>query len=65
MSEAAPNDVFLLCSDGITKEMSDGEIAEALGRSTQVKEIGDTLVDTCLARGARDNITVVVVRVEA
>ena len=64
VSEAAPNDVFLLCSDGITKEMSDGEIAEALGRSKQVKEIADTLVDTCLARGARDNITAVVVRVE-
>jgi protein phosphatase len=64
VTEAAPDDVFLLCSDGITKEMSDPEIADALGRSTRVKEIGDSLVDTCLARGARDNITVVVVRVE-
>jgi protein phosphatase len=64
VSEAAPDDVFLLCSDGITKEMSDSEIAETLGRSKRVKDIGDSLVDTCLARGARDNITVVVVRVE-
>jgi protein phosphatase len=64
VSDAAPEDVFLLCSDGITKEMSDHEIAETLGRSKRVKEIGDALVDTCLARGARDNITVVVVRVE-
>lgn len=64
VSEAAPNDVFLLCSDGITKEMSDSEIAEALGRSKQAKEIADSLLDTCLARGARDNITAVVVRVE-
>lgn len=64
VSDAAPEDVFLLCSDGITKEMSDNEIADALGRSKRVKEIGDALVDTCLARGARDNITVVVVRVE-
>ena len=65
VSDAVANDVFLLCSDGITKEMSDREIAETLGRSTRVNEIGDALVDTCLARGARDNITVVVVRVEA
>ena len=64
VSDAAANDVFLLCSDGITKEMSDAEIAVALGASRQVKEIADSLVDTCLARGARDNITVVVVRVE-
>lgn len=64
VSDAAANDVFLLCSDGITKEMSDDEIADALGRSKSVKDIGDLLVDTCLARGARDNITVVVVRVE-
>ena len=64
VSEAAPNDVFLLCSDGITKEMSDDGIAEVLGRTKRVKEMADSLVDTCLARGARDNITAVVVRVE-
>lgn len=65
VAEARPNDVFLLCSDGVTKEMTDDEIAGELGKRTQVKEIADKLVETCLARGARDNITAVVVRVEA
>lgn len=64
-AEATVNDVFLLCSDGVTKEMNDQEIAEVLGRPAPVSEITSTLVDTCLARGARDNITAVVVRVEA
>lgn len=64
-AEAAVHDVFLLCSDGVTKEMNDQEIAEVLGRPAPVSEITSTLVDTCLARGARDNITAVVVRVEA
>lgn len=65
VADAAPNDVFLLCSDGVTKEMTDEEIAGALAQPSQVKDIADVLVDTCLARGARDNITAVVVRVEA
>lgn len=65
VAEAKPHDVFLLCSDGITKEMTDQEIASELAKPVQVKEIADKLVDTCLARGARDNITAVVVRVEA
>ena len=49
----------------MTKEMSDAEIAGALAQQGEVKAITDILVETCLARGARDNITAVVVRVEA
>ncbi len=65
VADAKPRDVFLLCSDGVTKEMTDQEIADELAKPVEVKEIADKLVDTCLARGARDNITAVVVRVEA
>lgn len=63
-TDATAKDVFLLCSDGVTKEMSDEEIAAALAQSVPVSEIANTLVETCLSRGARDNITAVVVRVE-
>lgn len=65
VAEAAPHDVFLLCSDGVTKEMSDAEIAETLARPAPPREIAEALVNTCLARGARDNVTALVVRVEA
>lgn len=64
-ADAAAHDVFLLCSDGVTKEMSDAEISAVLAQPAPVSEIANTLVETCLSRGARDNITAVVVRVEA
>lgn len=64
-ADAAAYDVFLLCSDGVTKEMSDSEISAVLAQPAPVSEIANTLVETCLSRGARDNITAVVVRVEA
>jgi serine/threonine protein phosphatase PrpC len=58
-----PGDTFLLCSDGLTKTMSDGEIADILAGG----QVGDSvrlLIDGALARGAPDNVTVVVVRPE-
>lgn len=64
-ADAAPHDVFLLCSDGVTKEMSDAEISEVLARPAPPREIAEALVTTCLARGARDNVTALVVRVES
>ncbi len=63
LANAAPGDVFLLCSDGVTKEMSDEDLAQALSTPGTAKELAHSLVETCLARGARDNTTVVVVRV--
>lgn len=56
-----PEDVFLLCSDGLTKMLTDDEIAEALGR-TPTAEAARVLTDLALARGAVDNVTVVAVR---
>lgn len=62
--DAAPHDVFLLCSDGITKELTDSEIADLLSQPGSAQEIADSLVDTCLSRGARDNVTALVVKVD-
>lgn len=64
LADAATHDVFLLCSDGVTKEMTESEIAGVLAQSAAVAEITAQIVETCLKRGARDNITAVVVRVE-
>jgi protein phosphatase len=63
--DTGPNDVFLLCSDGVTKELSDHEIGEMLSRSATATEISDAIIETCLERGARDNVTALVVRVDA
>lgn len=52
-------DRFLLCSDGITNMLSDGEIADILSRDIPVAKTVEILVDRALKKGGRDNITVV------
>ena len=52
-------DRFLLCSDGITDMLSDGEIADILSRDIPVAKTVEFLVDRALKKGGRDNITVV------
>ncbi|MFV3126331.1 PP2C family protein-serine/threonine phosphatase [Niveispirillum sp. KHB5.9] len=53
-----PGDLFLLCSDGLTRLLSDAEIAEEMTRPTG---LCDRLVDLCLDRGAPDNVSVLAV----
>lgn len=63
VDEAQAGDKFLLCSDGLYKHISDDELAELL-KKNDIEEICQTLIDTTLARGATDNVTVVVVSAE-
>lgn len=57
--ELRPGDRLLLCSDGISNELSDDEIRAALtGRPPSAA--ADTLIDLANARGGRDNLTVIV-----
>ncbi|WP_119459019.1 protein phosphatase 2C domain-containing protein [Rhodospirillaceae bacterium SYSU D60014] len=56
-----PADLFLLCSDGLTKMLSDREIAEVLAR-TSTTEAAEALVGVALERGASDNVTTVVIQ---
>jgi serine/threonine protein phosphatase PrpC len=53
-------DRYLLCSDGLTRELNDAQIASALS-SEDVKTAARKLIDATLKAGARDNVTVVVV----
>jgi serine/threonine protein phosphatase PrpC len=54
-------DTFLLCSDGLTGHVEDDEIAAAL-HHPGAQETCDKLIELTLSRGARDNVTVIVVR---
>jgi protein phosphatase len=54
-------DIFLLCSDGLTGHVSDDEIAEIL-QDHGAQESCDHLIELTLSRGAKDNVTVLVVR---
>ncbi len=53
---------FVLCSDGINKEMSDAEIEAALMHHASPSAALDEIFDTSLARAARDNLSAVIVR---
>ena len=66
VSEAlGPGDRFLLCSDGLTNMMTDPEIARELSPPAMPAVTAQRLLDLVLARGAHDNVTVVVVATEA
>ena len=53
-------DRYLLCSDGLTRELTSTQIATLLSQG-DVKQASQALIDATLANGARDNVTVVVV----
>jgi protein phosphatase len=56
---------FVLCSDGINKELSDAEIEACCQRFTDPGPLLASLVDGALARAGRDNVSAVVVRLDA
>jgi len=59
--KAHPGDLLLLCSDGVTRYLSDRQIA-AIAGLRGAGEICDVLIDTANAGGGADNLTVVVAR---
>jgi serine/threonine protein phosphatase PrpC len=65
----AEHQVFLICSDGLTKELDDEAIAAVLHLSHAdgggVDRAADALVAQALASGGRDNVTVVVIEATA
>jgi protein phosphatase len=54
--------VLLFCTDGLTKHVSDAEIAAAIAANARSKEVCDSLLALALERGGSDNVTIVVVR---
>ncbi|MCQ8880536.1 protein phosphatase 2C domain-containing protein [Pseudoalteromonas shioyasakiensis] len=57
------DDIFLLCSDGLTGELNDSEISIALGPKNII-DSGLALIHSTLVRGARDNVTFILVKNE-
>ncbi len=52
------NDLILLCSDGLTEEVSDQEIADLM-RTLPLAELPQALIETAKTNGGSDNITVI------
>lgn len=61
-SELQAGDIFLLCSDGLTEHNSDADLERALSTGMDAQSICDALVGQTLERGAKDNVTAVVLR---
>jgi serine/threonine protein phosphatase PrpC len=54
--------VHLLCSDGLTKHVSDEQIAERLGAIQSARQVCEDLLQDALEGGGTDNITILVGR---
>lgn len=64
MTEVAENDILLMCTDGLSDMLTDGEIEAILGHNMPVKLLAHRLVDEAKAKGGHDNITAVIVHVQ-
>jgi protein phosphatase len=62
--EIASGDLFLLCSDGLTRELSDEKIAALLDPALPPAELCKRLRDAANYAGGNDNITCLLVRAE-
>src|SRR3984893_1413363 len=60
-----PNDILLLCSDGLTRMVTEPEIAGTLQSEMDPTKASEKLIALANERGGADNITVVVVRLES
>ena len=54
-------DLFLICSDGLTKELNDAEISDILSTNKSIEEKQKELISQTLSKGARDNTSVIIV----
>lgn len=61
--EVQPGDRFLLASDGLTRMVDDHELVAEL-TSHSLEAAADRLVETVLARGAPDNVSLILIRTD-
>lgn len=54
--------VVMVCSDGLTKHVSDDEISEQLRTMTSSEQAATNMLNLALDRGGTDNITIIVAR---
>lgn len=62
--DAAPGDLFLLCSDGLTTMIEDGDLRTLLLRDVSLAQHAHDLVEAANLRGGHDNVSVVLLAPE-
>jgi serine/threonine protein phosphatase PrpC len=64
LGKPQPGDLYLLCSDGLTKMVTDNEIEVVLAASNAPETVVEALVKAANDHGGKDNVSVIVVRVD-
>jgi protein phosphatase len=64
MESPLPGDIYLLCSDGLSRMVNNDEILTTLTSTADLEAATKKLVDMANERGGRDNITIILVRVD-
>ena len=62
--DTRPNDVFLLCSDGLSNCLSEREMLDIMLSGMRMRDKLSTLIERALHRGGHDNITALLVTCE-
>lgn len=62
--DVSSNDVFLICSDGLTKMLSDAAITKTIkdGLASGVQSVAQTLINQANEAGGKDNVTVILIK---
>lgn len=60
--ETLPNDLFFLCSDGLTDSVINAEITSIIASSASIQSATDRLIEKAKERGGNDNITIVMIK---
>jgi serine/threonine protein phosphatase PrpC len=59
-----PDDIIIICTDGITTGITADEMAEYFSGGDDPEKIADVLILKALSRGGSDNSTAIVIRIE-
>jgi protein phosphatase len=62
--DPVPNDVYVLCSDGLSGMIPDDEIQKIVGSSPDIREACKRLIARANESGGEDNITAVLIKIE-
>ena len=62
--EIFPDDIILLCSDGLTDMITKAQIAQILSQKFSIEKMNTVLVDAANNAGGKDNITIVLAKFE-
>ncbi|MDO5441362.1 MAG: Stp1/IreP family PP2C-type Ser/Thr phosphatase [Bacillota bacterium] len=61
--EVCPNDVIVLCSDGLYGEVGENKIAELARKTNSMHGLAKNLVDEANKHGGKDNISVICIKI--